>query len=638
MVNPINQNALLDLAMKAWDSTKQPLRSRATLLPLGEYEDGSVHPAWPGLLAAPFEGMANFGRLGYDSPEAIEDNARSAFDIAGGAMTGSLGVGLAGGLVDNAVGSAGARLTGSTPDLPMDLASRMARAREMGFDTDVTYYRGAHQFDDLSGPTWVAEDPDYAAVFPLGSNMNTAVAPLHLRRGKLLDMTQYPAGHSFTVDEFKQAAGIRHRRADDALTSIEHPDFGFEAFQAFDLPEVQDHIRGYYSGARVNQHAMGGEGVGVLVLDPTDLRSVNAAFDPAMSDSANLLAANAKSGAAVPLGLEAQDDLTTGDMNFNVADANATWNPMYDYILGGYDPMSGGKAHIHDSTRQEQGRDVGPYVQHQLTNAAPRVWPSERWWSDHGVTDTGWMDRLGSLQSAGYSFLNGLGFGLPDAILANVAPDAKEYIDGMRHTHSGSGAQTAAEVAGFVASPGQKVLRSAGDAVLSRTGSKWAAGTADAATAGAVASVPNIIEGDGMPISLDDVMLTALGTRLAMPHLSSSVAERAKAGALGGAFSAAPGVALEGDLLELAQIPFGALSAAALRGSTKGKDTRDPEFIDQLGDAYAYLGIPGVISLAYQIANTVRDEPTDGQGMPGTQSGPSDEDLMSVLRSYGLIQ
>jgi hypothetical protein len=93
--------------------TEQPLVERGTVLPLGTYEDGTTSFAWPGLIAAPFEGMANFGRYGYDSPEAIADNARSAFDVAGGAMTGGLGVGLAGGMADNALGSAGAKITGN---------------------------------------------------------------------------------------------------------------------------------------------------------------------------------------------------------------------------------------------------------------------------------------------------------------------------------------------------------------------------------------------------------------------------------------------------------------------------------------------------------------------------------------------
>jgi hypothetical protein len=93
-----------------WDKTKQPLKERASVLPLGQYEDGSVGLAWPGLLAAPAEGVKNFGTYGYGE-DAVPYNSRMAFDAAGGAMTGGLGIGMAGGMVDNALGSAGGKLS-----------------------------------------------------------------------------------------------------------------------------------------------------------------------------------------------------------------------------------------------------------------------------------------------------------------------------------------------------------------------------------------------------------------------------------------------------------------------------------------------------------------------------------------------
>lgn len=103
----IDTQGLAKMLMGTWNTTKQPLKERGTILPIGEYEDGSVSLAWPGLIAAPVEGMANFGSLGYDTPEAMALNARSAFDVVGAAMTGGLATGLAGGMVDNALGSAG---------------------------------------------------------------------------------------------------------------------------------------------------------------------------------------------------------------------------------------------------------------------------------------------------------------------------------------------------------------------------------------------------------------------------------------------------------------------------------------------------------------------------------------------------
>src|SRR5690606_31267416 len=47
--------------------------------------------------------------------------------------------------VRGAIGSAGGRLAASASDLPMDEASRLARAREMGFDTDRVLYHGTDE-------------------------------------------------------------------------------------------------------------------------------------------------------------------------------------------------------------------------------------------------------------------------------------------------------------------------------------------------------------------------------------------------------------------------------------------------------------------------------------------------------------
>ena len=71
---------------------------RAGLLPLGTYEDGSTTIAWPGFIAAPVEGfnklLQNFSQPGYETGNP--QTAEQAFDVAGGAATGGLGLGLFG--------------------------------------------------------------------------------------------------------------------------------------------------------------------------------------------------------------------------------------------------------------------------------------------------------------------------------------------------------------------------------------------------------------------------------------------------------------------------------------------------------------------------------------------------------------
>jgi GNAT superfamily N-acetyltransferase len=146
-----------------WNTTSQPLKERASVLPLGQYEDGSVGLAWPGLLAAPAEGVMNFGSQGFGE-EAVPYNSRMAFDAAGGAMTGGLGLGLAGGMADNALGSAGAKLTQSASPA---LASRdmQQMARSLGYDTQRVRSWASDKINELSRSTW---DSDKAEAARLG--------------------------------------------------------------------------------------------------------------------------------------------------------------------------------------------------------------------------------------------------------------------------------------------------------------------------------------------------------------------------------------------------------------------------------------------------------------------------------------
>ena len=178
-----------------------------------------------------------------------------------------------------------------TPGLDMSPEARRQRAEQMGFDTSKVLYRGGRSFDeDMAGPVWLAETPEYASGFPVGARGNTAIAPVYIMRGDTLDLTSIPADQAFmSTGSVKDALRIRHNRADDAIGSAIDPSFGSELYGFLDLPEVQEHLAGYYSYVRVNQHAPHGEGVGVLALKPWKVRSTNAAFDPANSNSPNLM-------------------------------------------------------------------------------------------------------------------------------------------------------------------------------------------------------------------------------------------------------------------------------------------------------------------------------------------------------------
>lgn len=140
--------------------------------------------------------------------------------------------------------------------LPMDQASRMARAREMGFDTEMPWYHGTHsefsQFkpseDGYIGPgVYMSGDSGRAAEY------GPYVGEYRVR-GDLID--EYEVSK---IASELYAAGVKNPHA-QALEEMKR--------------------RGY-SGV-IN-------GQDVTVWDPSNIRSVNAAFDPARAGENGLL-------------------------------------------------------------------------------------------------------------------------------------------------------------------------------------------------------------------------------------------------------------------------------------------------------------------------------------------------------------
>lgn len=216
-----------------------------------EYEDGKVHY----------------------SPEMIQ----GANDTAGLAMTGAIGLPKPA----NSVGSGGggkmmepqATNVAERQALPMDQASRLARAREMGFDTDTTFYRGtknpgAEQFE-AKAPTVLGDPVDLPAVY--GSTLPD-------------DANGYA---SYLTNEGSGVIPF-YTRAKIAPFDV--------ASKFTDETRIEELMRLGYGG-----HYQTGGGTYAAIYDPSNIRSVNAAFDPAKTRSANLLAANPREGAAAAM-------------------------------------------------------------------------------------------------------------------------------------------------------------------------------------------------------------------------------------------------------------------------------------------------------------------------------------------------
>jgi hypothetical protein len=249
---------------------------RMSMLPFGTYADpqgGGEHLGFavPGMVQEPINALSrlmgtpsNPGTFthGPDYP-GNADNMRTLMEtFFGGNAT--RGAGAAESLAAHA-------LSDQNPSL---LGAAVAGAEKPGQLPNQTLYHGSKGAPNFTGPTWLAEDPDYAANFPLYNGGETSIAPVQVRsHGTPLDLTRYPADHGFTVEDFKRATGINGNHVDDDLKGlIGDFDPTFEAFQALDLPSVADQLAQRYPSVRANQYVEGGgEGISHLVFNPSDI-------------------------------------------------------------------------------------------------------------------------------------------------------------------------------------------------------------------------------------------------------------------------------------------------------------------------------------------------------------------------------
>lgn len=168
--------------------------------------------------------------------------------------------------------------------LDMSKEARLARAREMGFDTDNVMYHGTRKadgvfdefipspFGSLGEGVYMTKDAGMASSYAVPTGK---VYPTYVR------------GNMMPWDEYK---GLERSRPGESVSQSQQ--------------RINDEIRSRgYAGVQYDDYGT------VAVLDPRNIRSVNAAFDPAKSDSANLLAANADSRPALLAGMAGQEQI-----------------------------------------------------------------------------------------------------------------------------------------------------------------------------------------------------------------------------------------------------------------------------------------------------------------------------------------
>lgn len=240
-----------------------------------------------GMVAEPYNALArlgdNFvtddGRLGLPNPQ----NPENQTDMATLLMTGFGSNAFRGGRPGVVSSGPVASAERVSPELPMDHASRLARAREQGFDTDKVWYHGSNSgsalaagFDagaeihalrpsangELGPGVYLAPDQEFADYFARGVSGRyedgSAVYPVYVR-GRLMPFDEY----------METLYGTPYQPAETHAQRV--------------AQAAQD--KGYAG--------FGMTGVGlesqIAVFDPSNIRSVNAAFDPANASKNGLL-------------------------------------------------------------------------------------------------------------------------------------------------------------------------------------------------------------------------------------------------------------------------------------------------------------------------------------------------------------
>ena len=247
---------------------------------------------WPGWKAAGqqylgphmMQGLENVSNLAsFFSPASDVRDAMQASGDTMGALRGGDYAGAAQAAPWIPLALMGAMVPGSA--LPMGKASRLARAKEGGFNTDLPLYRGTtergatratHSLESGKG-VFLTDNPDVAEIFRYPREYGEVL--FDEKRGdlqKLYARMKNPLvlgddAQKFTEDTIYQVGIIK-----DAVA---------RGYDSIVVPNVMEGV-----GDTVER------GTTYVILDPKNIRKTTAAFDPAKSDSRNLMAGIAGAG------------------------------------------------------------------------------------------------------------------------------------------------------------------------------------------------------------------------------------------------------------------------------------------------------------------------------------------------------
>lgn len=277
-----------------------PVR-KGGILPLTEYGDGSARLDWtagvPGSIMEAFTAPAR----AYRGEIAPDQMIPEGLNFAGTVALGSAGVPR-----PRASVGMGGKPAEVSSHLDMSPEARMARAREMGFDTDQVLYHGTGKdFTEFSPGShgngyrrsiYLTDNPEIADIYANSKNYglrgggDPAIYPVFAKAEKPLVVSDKGPDGSFgwVSDNLATALGVDHPPAGKYASLYDEA-----RRQGYDQVQIRE------------MTDLGGPQTQYIPLEPNYIRSVNAAFDPAKSSSANLLAANPETSAAPGLGLMA---------------------------------------------------------------------------------------------------------------------------------------------------------------------------------------------------------------------------------------------------------------------------------------------------------------------------------------------
>jgi len=183
--------------------------------------------------------------------------------------------------------------------LPMDKASRLSRAKAMGFDTDTVWYHGSSNIKTGSSDI-IAFDVD---VGELGIHFGSSkIANNRLKDDDPEDESNiYPVFLSLKnpFDIVSDLGQWDMETLGEYLVDDDYGPFTGEEFDNFrNTGDVRKGLlrKGYDGMTYINMGGGGGEGDGtgdesnrsMIVFKPSDIRSIHAAFDPSTATSSDI--------------------------------------------------------------------------------------------------------------------------------------------------------------------------------------------------------------------------------------------------------------------------------------------------------------------------------------------------------------